>query len=66
MLLRVLQERALRVGVSGPVAVGERVVAAPHRELATALNAGRFGADLYFRLNVFPIHVPPLLSPLPG
>jgi formate hydrogenlyase transcriptional activator len=61
MLLRVLQERAFeRVGGSGPVAVDVRVLAATHQDLAAALNDGRFRADLYFRLNVFPIPVPPL------
>lgn len=61
MLLRVLQERVLeRIGGSGPVAVDVRVIAATHQNLAAAMNQGRFRSDLYFRLNVFPIHVPPL------
>jgi formate hydrogenlyase transcriptional activator len=61
MLLRVLQERVLeRVGSSERIAVDVRVVAATHQDLAAALNGGRFRADLFFRLNVFPIHVPPL------
>ena len=61
MLLRVLQERLIeRVGGSEPVAVDVRVVAATHRDLADAMHQGRFRADLFFRLNVFPIHVPPL------
>jgi formate hydrogenlyase transcriptional activator len=61
MLLRALQERIIeRVGGSGPVAVDVRVLAATHQDLAEAMNQGRFRADLYFRLNVFPIHVPPL------
>ena len=61
MLLRVLQERAIeRVGGAGPVAVDVRVIAATHRDLTAAMNQGSFRADLFFRLNVFPIHVPPL------
>jgi formate hydrogenlyase transcriptional activator len=61
MLLRVLQERVIdRVGGSGPIAVDVRVIAATHQDLAAAMNQGSFRPDLYFRLNVFPIHVPSL------
>jgi formate hydrogenlyase transcriptional activator len=61
MLLRVLQERVIeRVGASEPIAVDVRVVAATHQDLALAMTGGRFRPDLYFRLNVFPIRVPPL------
>lgn len=61
MLLRVLQERSLeRVGGAEAVVVDVRVVAATHRDLAAAINEGTFRSDLYFRLNVFPIGVPPL------
>lgn len=61
MLLRVLQERVIeRIGGTGPIPVDVRVIAATHQDLAAAMNQGRFRPDLYFRLNVFPIHVPPL------
>jgi formate hydrogenlyase transcriptional activator len=61
LLLRALQERVIeRVGGGEPIAVDVRVLAATHRDLVVALGQGRFRADLFFRLNVFPIHVPPL------
>jgi transcriptional regulator with GAF, ATPase, and Fis domain len=60
-LLRVLQEKAFeRVGSSEPVQVDVRVVAATHQDLDALIRQGRFREDLYFRLNVISIHVPPL------
>ncbi|MFL5241066.1 MAG: sigma-54 interaction domain-containing protein [Gemmataceae bacterium] len=61
MLLRVLQERTIeRVGASQSIAVDVRVIAATHQDLPTAISQNRFRSDLFFRLNVFPIVVPPL------
>ncbi|MEX0856149.1 MAG: sigma 54-interacting transcriptional regulator [Gemmatimonadota bacterium] len=60
-LLRVLQEREFeRVGGSKVLTADVRVVAATNRPLEKDMDDGRFRADLYYRLNVFPIHVPPL------
>jgi transcriptional regulator with GAF, ATPase, and Fis domain len=60
-LLRVLQEKEIdRVGGSGPVKVDIRIIAATHRNLEEMLAQGKFREDLYFRLRVFPIVIPPL------
>ncbi len=60
-LLRVLQEKEIeRVGGSSTIPLDIRVIAATHRNLERMVKAGRFRQDLFFRINVFPIDIPPL------
>ncbi|MED4581515.1 sigma 54-interacting transcriptional regulator [Brevibacillus choshinensis] len=61
MLLRVLQEReVVRVGGTKPIAIDVRVITATHVNLESAISAGKFREDLYYRLHVVPIQIPPL------
>ena len=60
-LLRVLEEREFeRLGSSQPVKIDIRVIASTKKDLRQLVNEGKFREDLYYRLNVFPIHIPPL------
>jgi DNA-binding NtrC family response regulator len=60
-LLRVIQEReVLRVGATEPLNVDVRFVAATNRDIQDAIKGGKFRQDLYFRLNVVSLHIPPL------
>ncbi len=60
-LLRVLQEETIRrLGDSKDVKIDVRIIAATHRDLAVEVKAGRFREDLYYRINVLPIRIPPL------
>jgi transcriptional regulator with GAF, ATPase, and Fis domain len=61
LLLRMLQTRQVqRLGGTSGIRTDVRVVAATNRDLTEDVTAGRFRSDLFYRLNVFPVHVPPL------
>jgi transcriptional regulator with PAS, ATPase and Fis domain len=60
-LLRVLQEREIeRIGGTRPVKIDVRIISATNRDLQELIQQGKFREDLYFRLNVINIHIPPL------
>lgn len=60
-LLRIIQEKEIeRVGGVKPIKTNVRIIAATNKNLEVAIKNGSFREDLYFRLNVFPIHMPPL------
>ena len=60
-LLRALQEESIRrVGDSRDIKVDVRIITATHRDIAAEAKAGRFREDLFYRINVLPIHIPPL------
>ena len=62
-LLKVLEEKVVqRVGGNKDIPVDVRIVAATHKNLQEAVRANRFRLDLFYRLNVFPIRLPPLRS----
>jgi DNA-binding NtrC family response regulator len=62
-ILRVLQQKEIEpVGAGHPVKINVRIISATNRDLKAEVKAGRFREDLYYRLNVLPIHMPPLRS----
>jgi sigma-54 specific flagellar transcriptional regulator A len=64
-LLRVLQERAIDpIGSNRPVPIDVRIVAATHRDIESEIASGHFRQDLFYRLNVLPVEMPPLRSRL--
>ena len=65
-LLRVLQEKRIeRVGGTESISVDVRIVSATHKDIEAMVKSGEFRQDIYYRINVFPLFIPPL-TPTPG
>jgi len=60
-LLRLIQDKEIvRIGGKTPISIDVRIIAATNRDLSKMVKEGKFREDLYYRLNVIPIHIPPL------
>jgi transcriptional regulator with PAS, ATPase and Fis domain len=59
-LLRVIQERECRLGGTKPIIIKVRIIAATNQNLEEMIQDGRFRKDVYYRLNIVPVNIPPL------